>query len=355
MQKGWDALERVSGRRRHYGAVRGFRLLVVLALSLTMCTVPEDRDDIPPCPDASSTPVTIPGLTGRISYESLGGGGGHCHGIFVINADGSGRRRITGAQLLPFGTKWSPDGRQLAFGGVCSPRPLGNICLINADGTGLRALTNGPGHEAYPAWSPDGTRIAFARNIESLGPADIYVINVDGTGERRVTSDPGNEWGPSWSADGQSLVYVGNEGTDQLRLVRVSGGPSTVLARGGTANQHPAFSHDGRRIIFSSNRAGKEESDYQTAVRNTPGGALLRPPSGAHDVYVVDVDGRNLRRLTTEGANYAGAWSPDDRHIAFTSDRDGRQEVYVMRADGTGQARLTNHPEDGAGDPAWAP
>ena len=46
-------------------------------------------------------------------------------------------------------------------------------------------------------------------------------------------------------------------------------------------------------------------------------------------------------------------WSPDDRYIAFTSDRDGRQEVYVMGADGGGQTRLTNHPEDGAGVESW--
>ena len=225
---------------------------------------------------------------------------------------------------------------------------------MNADGTGLRPVTSNPGFNIDPVWSPDGRRIAFSRGEMNTGPGDIYIINVDGTGETRLTTEAGHERGPSWSPDGQFIVYTGVEGTEQLKLVRATGGAPRVLAQGGTVNQTPAFSHDGRRIAFSSNRAGKGESAHGRDVRAAPGGALLPPASGAHDIYVVGVNGDGLSRVTSDASgSYAPTWSPDDRHLLFTSDRDGRQELYVMAADGSGQSRLTNHPEDGAGGASW--
>lgn len=194
------------------------------------------------------------------------------------------------------------------------------------------------------------------RNDERLGPYDLYVMNADGTGEVRLTSDAVDQRGPSWTPDGQSLVYTLRTGTEQLQVINATGGPSTPLSPGGTVNQTPAVSHDGKRVAFSSNRSEKGESAYGQSVRQTPGGELLPPPTGAHDIYVVGIDGGGLTRLTNDDSgNYHPVWSPDDRHIAFTSDRDGRQEVYVMGADGSGQTRLTNHPEDGAAVEPWTP
>jgi Tol biopolymer transport system component len=135
-----------------------------------------------------------------------------------------------------------------------------------------------------------------------------------------------------------------------LRVIKASGGPSTVLARDGTVNESPAFSHDGRRIAFSSNRAGKPESAYVEGVRKTPGSEGL-PRSGAHDIYVVGVDGKGLTRLTSDpSANYSPTWSPDDRHLAFISDRDDNHNLFVMAADGTNVVRLSALE---ASSPSW--
>ena len=330
---------------------RPLGLLVVSLLIITGCAPAEDEVWPPPCPKPKPTRVAYPGLVGRIAYKTSAGGGAHCYELFVINADGSEIRQVTQPETLGFNLQWSPDGRQLAFEGTCG-REWWDICIIGADGTGLRAITKGPGSNREPAWSPDGSRIAFSRGPEGSGTRDIYVIGADGTGESRITSDPGDERGPAWSPDGASLAYVAISGTEKIQLVALRGGTPRVLAAEGTSNESPAFSHDGKRIAFSSNRSAKPESAYTAEVRKTPGSESL-PVTSAHDIFVVDVSGRGLTRLTHDAsANYSPAWSPDDRHIAFISDRDGRQELYVMGADGTNPVRLSQQEGD-AGSPSW--
>ena len=323
--------------------------LVAALLPLTACRS-GNSDALAPCPKVSGSPVTAPGLTGHIAFVTTAipvSGFYHCSAIFVMNADGSGLRRVSPTQTFPFDARPSPDGGEYLFVGTCPDLQHGELCLVNADGTGLRPFTTtGPGHFApvhdlFPAWSPDGSKVVFSRRQESLGPADLYIANRDGTGEVRLTSDPGDEMDPVWSPDGQTIAYISRDGTEQLRLVKASGGPSTVLSRDGTMNESPAFSHDGRRIAFSSNRAGKPESAYSAGVRKIPGSEGL-PVSGAHDIYVIGVDGKNLTRLTSDpSANYEPVWSPDDRHIAFVSDRDDNHNLYVMAADGTNVVRLS--------------
>lgn len=198
-----------------------------------------------------------------------------------------------------------------------------------------------------PAWSPDGSKIVFRRRPDNgpgttSGPGDLYVVGVDGTGETRLTTEPADESQPAWSPDGQTIAYISNEGTKQLRVIKASGGPSTVLAPAGTVNESPSFSRDGRRIAFSSNRSGKAESAYVGRVRQTPGSEGL-PRSGAHDIYVVGVDGKGLTRITSDpSANYSPVWSPDDRHLAFISDRDDSHNLYVMTAAGADVVRLAD-------------
>jgi Tol biopolymer transport system component len=338
-------------------------LLIVLLAGLLPLAACErgDPDALPPCPKASGSPVVAPGLTGRISFVTTGiprPGFYHCTGIFVINADGSALRRITPApETYPFEAHWSPDGRRFVFTGACPDTQHFELCLVDEDGTGLRPLSMGPGHvapvgDSSPAWSPDGSKIVFSRRQDRSGPRDLYIVGADGTGEVRLTSDPGDESQAAWSPDGQTIAYIAREGTEQLRVIKASGGPSTVLVRDGTVNGAPAFSHDGRRIAFSSNRSGKGESAYVQRIRKQPGSEGL-PVLGAPDIYVVGVDGKGLTRVTTDASSsFTPVWSPDDRHIAFLSDRDDRHSLYVMAADGTNVVRLS--PLEAA-SPTWLP
>jgi TolB protein len=118
--------------------------------------------------------------------------------VFVVNADGTGLRRITpwGAAFL--GQSWSPDGRWILF-----QRPYGRLYVVHPDGTRLHEipvrLPVGSG-AISPAWSPDGEWIVFS--LERNAQADIYVVRADGSGLRRVTDAPGVETYPDWRPGG---------------------------------------------------------------------------------------------------------------------------------------------------------
>jgi TolB protein len=256
--------------------------------------------------------------------------------LYVMNADGSGQRRLMPDVRLT-GLDWSPNGRKIAVAGP--GQGIIGFYVVNADGSGRRLMSrSGDG----PAWSPDGRRIAF------VGRWGIWVMNADGSGRRKLTTQStgrGHGTRLYWSPDGRTLaflsggncgdfchhLYVMNADGSNLKNLTPSlgGGPGR-----GAAN--PAWSPDGRTIAF---------------VRRDHW-----PVGGFTDaVHVVRLDGSGRRRLTWAPADYAApAWSPDGRKLAFVSDRGGNSEVYVMNADGSKPRNLTRHPGYD-GDPVWSP
>jgi Tol biopolymer transport system component len=114
--------------------------------------------------------------------------------VYVMNADGSGQRRLTRNSADDAEPAWSPDGRSIAFE---SDRD-GNfdVYLMNADGRELRKLTRNPAAGAEPGWSPDGRSIVFDSKRE--GNSEIYVMEADGSGPRRLTRNPAEDDWPVW-------------------------------------------------------------------------------------------------------------------------------------------------------------
>ena len=109
------------------------------------------------------------------------------YAVYGMNADGSDARRVAGNATSGV-PAWSPDGRRIAFRrydgqpGSGSPGPgPSDLFVVNADGSGLRRLTRGAANVRWFAWSPDARTIAFLRNGE------VHVVNADGSGERRLT------------------------------------------------------------------------------------------------------------------------------------------------------------------------
>jgi Tol biopolymer transport system component len=143
------------------------------------------------------------------------------------------------------------------------------------------------------------------------------------------SGSPGQDMVFVSTRDGDYAVYGMNaDGSDQGRLSDERGDTSTPA--GTTFQIDPEYSPDGARIAFASAR------------------------SGSLDVYAMDADGSDTRRLTTTRGNQSQpTWSPDGSRIAFQSDQDG-DHIYVMRSDGSGARRITNDPAPEI-EPAWSP
>ena len=212
---------------------------------------------------------------------------------------------------------WSPDGRRIAYVAVpCAPYSPCNGPLeahvMNADGSGQRNLTphwrldgvTMPFLAGFPVWSPDWRKVAFVQERGVHGYSDIWVMNADGSGRRRLTRSPQNDAKPPGGAD-----------------------RSVVCPR--ACDGDPVWSPNGRRLAF------------------------VRIQGGRSDIYVVNADGSRLRRLAhaiaftpkgggpNSGFGANPAWSPDGRTIAFISNRDGTDDIFVVNADGGGLRNLT--------------
>lgn len=281
-----------------------------------------------PTPVATSEAATQPTrqppstatLQGRIAFP-VWNAQARQYDVYVANADGSGRALVTEQMHQP---AFHPEGTWLAVNGE-RPEHL-NLFLVQPNGSNLREITT-YNEDALPDWSSDGSRLVFSSTRHGDKQSRIYVIDeVPFTGGkvegRTLNFGPDDVRGedPTWTADGR-IVYSGCD-------VTVDPAPCGLFIMSAAPGAHPfkqltdrkedtAPAAKGDRVAFMSNREGTWE------------------------IYIVNLDGSELTRLTNNAASDGlPTWSPDGRTIAFVSDQDGGWAVWAMNPDGSNRRKL---------------
>ncbi|HEX6751279.1 MAG TPA: LpqB family beta-propeller domain-containing protein [Longimicrobium sp.] len=246
-------------------------------------------------------------------------GGEHGEQLMLLPTGGGAARPLGPASARARSPSWAPDGRWLVF--ESDRESFRDVYRIAADGSGLRRLTRNAEGNFDPDVSPDGRSIAFASSRD--GDAEVYVMSADGSRQRRLTAFHRDDWGPRWSPDGRTIAFLSNrEGTDRIFLVSADGTGlrrlSTSAAGDSAQEADIAWSPDGARIAHTLHvRAGESRIrivDVRTGgaieVRGpaaasqpawSPDGRLIVFTAGAGDaadLWIARADGSGATRLT---------------------------------------------------------
>ena len=206
-----------------------------------------------------------------------------------------------------------------------------------ADSTTFLRLTYDGHLKQRPSWSADGSQLVFTRHRGTN--IFLYVLSADGKQEQRLTKNDAPECDAVWSPDGKRLAFAFDKTSPGQGDIEIY-----VIDAGGE-NQRP--------IITSPGRLSHEEWPAWS-----PDGKQLAFTStrdGNQELYVCAADGSDIRRMTVDPAIDAHpSWSTDGKQIAFTTSRWGDLEIAVINSDGTGLRRVTE--SRGLDDyPAWSP
>ncbi len=295
----------------------------------------------------------------------------------VADADGANEREVLKRDAPDFFGQpaWSPDGRSVAcvYGSTDkldgSTPALGVTTFQISDGAERRVTESRWTDVRQLSWLPDGSGLVLSANEGELSPAQIWTLSLPAGEVRRVTNDLNTYLGASLTADGSALVtvqtdrvpnvwvapagdaararqittgsgkfdgYYGLSWAPDGRVVYASlagggwdiwvmnadGSGQRQLTAGARLNYGPSVSHDGRYVVFVSNRAG-----------------------GAFNIWRMDADGSNPLRLTSgRGENFPHV-TPDGRWVVYATVGSGQEAaVWKVPIDGGEAVKLTNRP-----------
>lgn len=237
--------------------------------------------------------------------------------VVLVRGDGSGRRVLGAGESLASPDPWSPDGRQLAWGGC------GGLCVYDFASSRRKriALTSGDAVGGF-GWSPDGRRLVVAETADGL----VVVVDLSGN-VRSVLADAGQF--PAYSPNGREIAFVDDAG---LELVPAIGGRARILDPRAD-NVQPSWSPDGRRLLYTDTRRRRDAYGY-----------------AAGGVRVLNVATGTSRRVAS--TDRIARWSPDGAMVSFGLEPTwgaSADDVWLARANGGRPRQLTAEFPTGVG------
>jgi len=293
--------------------------------------------------------------------------------VFVVSVEGGPPRRLTFDSAHELVNDWTPDGRYILFSTRRTPQfpPLPEMYLVPVEGGRERRLPLDEGRDGV--FRPDGLELAYIRGpglwyrkgYRGSANDDIWICRADGTHHRRLTSFNGQDGSPMWSADGRWIYYVSEEsGVSNIFRRSADGtGPSVQITHHTSEGVRRArISRNGEWIVYECGfelyRLHVSEANpqpqriaivaradlasnpevYRTFTQGISEYALA--PNEQHlaivvhgEIFLVPVSGGKARNVSNSPAHdREPVWSPDNKAIAFISDRDGEENVYLIES-----------------------
>ena len=288
--------------------------------------------------------AAFPGANGPIYFDSNRDVG--AADIYAITPGAQAQRVTTSTSSSDPAV--SPDGSQIAFISADPGEPY-QVFVVNADGSGRRQVTTSPPAKSQPAWSPDGSRIAYVANsfdVDGQTDTEIWSVTLNGTNPSQLTANTVADTYPAWSPDGSRIAFV--RGFDVWVMNSTGGGEANLTPTIGTPcppegcyqgrDGEPSWSPDGSRIAYVH--------------------GFDRLDGGIPNIWTMEPDGDGKTNITqsTSVAFTTPAWSPAGDRLAATGSTStpsgSNRDIWVMNAGGGGQSRLETDPSHDT-NPDW--
>jgi len=247
-------------------------------------------------------------------------------GIFMMDWDGQRVRKLGLKGSLVLAPRWSADGSRILYSSERG-RQWGVYLLDFGKMTEKRIFAS-KGTNMAGDFFPKGDAVIFSSTQD--GTPDIYVMSLKDNATRKLTRTQGIEVSPAVSPDGTRIAFVSDRGgSPQIYIMRTDGSDVRRVTFEGSYNTSPSWSPSGDRIVFSCRK-------------------------GKNQICMIKPDGTDLAQLTDIGNNEDPSFSPDGRYITFSSDRDRTRGIYIMRANGETQTKISP-PGLRSYGPRWSP
>ncbi len=250
--------------------------------------------------------------------------------LAVMDYDGANVAYLTDSNSIVLAPRFSPTGDRILYTSYESGFP--RITLMDVGSLDRRSLDEQPGTMTFaPRFSPDGGTVVFS--LERGGNTDIYALSLSSGGLSQLTNAPSIETAPSFSPDGSQIVFESDRsGVQQVYVMPAGGGEGTRISGGKGRYGTPVWSPRGDYIAFTKQNEGR------------------------FHIGVMRTDGSEERLLTASFLDEGPTWAPNGRVLMFTRETSGGGgQASLWSVDITGR-NLKQIPTDGpASDPAWSP